>query len=346
LENFGGRRNEMQKLLAVYNICGINGGAQTDLYISRLRSMLDQDLDGVQVALSSCMSSPEQIQDIRKEFGDRLVYNSIHEVLPISVTFNHTVQQCIKKFGDFEGYLYVDSGIDFLDSATHFKSLYDLFKSGPYSMVAARTSDDTGWDDWYVHPAMKQLGLHPNDMRGKSLFKNGHVILPVGTATNLHVQIFSHKLLEAYNNILPDIFASYCIESTFTFMCAAINTKWIVHKDVILNHWIGMEGRCQGFRNNPKFGGWDHLFCTSESISEILSRGLHLGMGYEEMRNVAIHDPNKFDEEGYAKDERLSSYIRDNMFLRPAPDLSLGAPDDWAPPVAQFDYNNIKHTCS
>ena len=38
-------------------------------------------------------------------------------------------------------------------------------------------------------------------------------------------------------------------------------------------------------------------------------------MGYEELQGILMHDVSKFDEDGFATDERLKPYIRDNLFL-------------------------------
>lgn len=312
----------MKKLLVVYNTCGISGKSNINGYISSIDSILRQDIDDIEVAVSSCMNQPADMEIIKSTFPDVLV-NSIQEVLPVSVTFNHTVQKCVDKLGEFEGYMFVDSGINFESQTTAIRELYELFKSDSYGMVAARTDDDMGFDDWFK-----------TDMRGDELFNSGHMIVPVGSAVNLHVQIFSNELLKQYSNLLPDIFAGQCMESVFSFLCAAMKSKWIVHKDIVLKHLTGMDGPSSGFSPNTwqMMGNvrWDHLFGTQESILDIIGRGTEYGMGYEENQAIALHDESKFDENGFCINEELKDYIRDNMFLNPD----------------QFDYNSIKHDFS
>ena len=310
----------MPKLLAVYNTCGIGGKVNVDNYITSLESLFSQDFDGMKVALSSCLNNPSEIELLKHHFGDKISYNSIYESVPISITFNHTVQKCTEKFGEFDGYLFIDSGVHFLDSTSSIDNLFTLFESGHYGIVAARTDDDMGFDDWFK-----------TDMRGDTLFDTGHLIVPLGSAVNLHAQIFSKEWLHTYGRILPDIFAGQCMESVFSFMCAALRTKWVVSKNVILHHRTGMDGPSSGFAPHvwqmDGHNRGDHLFSTNESISDIISRGVEFGMGYEEIQKICLHQDDQFDEEGYCINDNLAPYIKDNLFLRPD----------------QFDYNKISH---
>lgn len=309
----------MKKLLVVYNTCGISGRSNLNAYLKSVESILEQDLEDTEVAISSCLNQPAEMSFLQSYFSDNVSYNYIKEILPVSITFNHTVNHCVEKFGEFEGYMFVDSGISFGEDTTIIRRLYDLFSSSEYGMVAARTDDDMGFDDWFK-----------TDMVGDSLFSEDHLVVPVGRAVNLHTQIFSNKLLKSYGNILPDIFAGQCMESVFGFLCAALKTRWVVHKDIILEHATGMDGPSSGFspslhqlQGKPR---WDHMFGTEESILDIIRRGTPYGMGYEENKSIAVHDPSKFTDD-LSNDDKLKDYIKDNMFLK----------------FPQFDYNNINH---
>lgn len=318
----------MKKLLAVYNICGINGRPNISRYINSIESILEQDLDDVEVVISSCLNSPADIMFLQSTFGDRITYNTVSEVLPVNVTFNHTVQKCVEKFGEFDSYLYIDSGINFQDQTDAFSKIYDLYKSGPYAMVAARSSGDTGFLTWFK----EKRGIDTDD-RGDSLFdEDNNMVLPLGTAINLHVQLFSNDLLKEYGNIIPDIFAGQCTESVFSFLCAAINKKWVIRGDVVLEHLTGMDGASAGFAPHlwefqQKRNRWDHPFII-DSVVRVLKEGVPFGMGYEELQDIVPHNPDKFDEDGYAKDDGLKGFIRDYVFLN----------------KDQLDYEQISHT--
>jgi len=299
----------LRKLAVVFNTCGIARRPDIRNYISSIDSILQQDLDDCEVVLSSCCNHTEDIGIIKDVFENKISYSQVNDVVPVSVTFNLAVDKAVERFGEFEGYVFIDSGIDFENNTYVLSELYDLFKSGPYGMVAARTDDDMGFKEWYQ-----------TDMVGDSLFNNNqHLVINVGQAINLHVQLFSNQLRKYYRRCLPDIFAGQCMESVFSFLCAALKTKWVVHKDLIVNHKTNMDGASSGFSphkwmasGNPT---WDHMFRTDESILQIIGRGLQFGMGYEELRKIAMHNPAKFNADGFAVDDGLKDYIRDNMFL-------------------------------
>lgn len=309
----------MNKLLIVFNTCGIKRESPS-LYVKHIKSILDQKNVDFHIAVSSCMNSEECIEYVTSLLGDKVSYNLIKNKLPISVTFNDTVDQCIKNIGEFENYMYIDSGIDFEQNTMAISDLMKIHESGPYSMTCARTDDDMGFDDWFG-----------TDQLGNSIFSRGDLVVPVGKAANLHAQIFSSEHLKAYKKILPDIFAGQCMESVFSFMCAAINKKWIISSNIIVKHITGMDGPSSGFspaefvmeRSMPR---WNHLFRTSESIVDIIGRGIEYGMGYEENQSIVMHNDDQYDENGFCKNNKLSSFIRDNLYLR----------ND------QFDYDKIK----
>ena len=60
-------------------------------YLNSINSILNQDLDGVRVVLSSCMNQPNDIGMLQAQLGASIDYTLIHEILPVNVTFNHTV---------------------------------------------------------------------------------------------------------------------------------------------------------------------------------------------------------------------------------------------------------------
>ena len=60
----------------------------------------------------------------------------------------------------------------------------------------------------------------------------------------------------------------------------------------------------------------------------VLKEGVPFGMGYEELQDIIPHNPDKFNEDGYAKDSSLRDFIRDYVFLN----------------KDQLDYGKISHT--
>tara|TARA_R100001594_G_C3981878_1_gene250300 strand:+ start:56 stop:631 length:576 start_codon:yes stop_codon:yes gene_type:complete len=175
-------------------------------------------------------------------------------------------------------------------------------------MVSTLTDDDSGAEWWF----------------GDSLQENEKEFrVPVGKALNLHVQLFSEDLRVAYGNILPDIFASYCMESTFTFLCAALKGSWIVRTDHIVHHVHSLDGASSGFNPNGIIAHVipPHHHLVPEAprrMVDILADPLsdESGFGYEEVQEIKMHDPKKYTEEGYANNDLLRSFIKDNLYLQ------------------------------
>lgn len=313
------------KILAVYNTCGLSGRNNVSYYIEALNSILNQQFEGVKIVISDCCSHPYIRNELQNTFRSQINYNFIDDVVPVNVTFNHTVLKSIQEFGEFEGYLYVDSGVKFTNN-NQLAQLYNILKSGPYGMVSARVDEDSGT---FVNFG---LGEYEGDQSQEhKLFKQGNLIIPVGKAVNLHCQIFSNDIQQYYGKCFTDIFASWCSESVFSFVCAAIQKKWIVVKDVIMHHQQGVDGQSSGF--NPQV--WklhgnkniDHPFCIP-SIIQVMKEGRPYGLGYEECQNIIMHDKTQYDQEGYCVNEKLKQYIKEKLFLQPS----------------QFDYQTILHT--
>lgn len=314
----------MNKLAIVFNTCGIKRENVLQ-YVNGISSLLDQDIDNSRIILSSCLNTEMVRNYLYNYFGDAISYNHIDEVLPVNVTFNHSCIKARQEFGDFEGYMYIDSGIT-MRSRKDISNLYNLFKRDAYGMVAAQTSTDTGYWQWF------NIGNNPDDnSQNHLLFKNGDFIIPLGKTVNLHAQIFSKDILDSYGYIIPDIYASYCTESVFSFLCAAIHTKFVLSKDVIVDHIHGMDIGSAGF--DPiaysSQGGktYDHGFMV-KSVVDLAKKGQAFGFGYEECQRLVMHDPSKYDDNQYAKDDLLKQYIKDNQYIG-----NLGV----------FDYNNINY---
>jgi len=305
------------KLLIVYNICGISGKDNIQYYLASISAILDQSFQDYKLVVSACRNFDHQLKTLRKRFPTLDILHT-PEVLPVNITFNNAVKMQVKKHGPFEGYLYMDSGCKFTDSF-QLEEMYKVFKSGPNAMVSSRTSTDTGIGNW-------------SGVEDDKLFEHGDVKIPVGKAINLHVQIFSHDLLREYGALMPDIFASYCTESTFSFLCAAIKKHWTVCKDVMISHIWSMDGASSGF--NPHgviaqtMDPWKHLFKSRRPMEEIIAdpEGIESGFGYEEVCDVMIHDPSCFDANYFCKNSKLKDFIKENIFL--SEDL--------------FDYNKIE----
>jgi len=286
----------MKKLLVVYNICGIS---RTNLlwWIRCLENILKQIHGNFTVAVSGCMVPGQIKQDLVNHFGNKILYNFIDTVFTVNITFNKTVKKVIETYGVFDGYIYVDSGVDFQDKIN---CLMEIDK---------RISDKIGMMDF----------LCTND---NGPFVRQHVVgvdwvLPVGVGINAHVHYYDHSLYEFYDNLMPDIFLAFCTESVFTFLCAALKKHAIVIKDTVLYHEQSVDGPSSGFAHFGKYGeSWNNLY-GDLNILDIINdpRAKQLGLGYEECKSIMMHDPSAYDENGFAIHEELKYYIKDKLFI-------------------------------
>ena len=291
------------KMLVVYNTCGFGRSENVDWYIDCINSILNQDFDDFHVVLSSCGNSISVIKRLVKEFSGKISFNFTNERITVNQSFNHTVQKTVQNMGQFESYLYVDSGINFRDNTSALSDAWALFKSGPYGMVTLQASNDTGFGPWF------NVDGH---------FTGEDFEIPIGRACNLHTQLFSNEIFSAYDNkIIPDIFIAYCTESIFSFVAAGVSQKWVIMKDLVLEHLKSVDGATAGFHHiGPKGDSTNNLFGGLD-IHEIVKQpeAWDSGFGYEEMQGVFFHDPDKY-EDGFVKNpERLKEFIRKNMFL-------------------------------
>lgn len=207
--------------------------------------------------------------------------------------------------GAFDSYLYIDSGINFWDPSGHWdalKTMYDIHKSGPYAMTAAMPSNDDGREWW-----------------GVEYEEDKPYIFPVGKTTNLHCQLYSEEMRQAYNGRLHcDIFANDSSESLSSFLAGAMKKQMVMcpASKVHLLHNQSMDGASIGWRGqNPD--GTVKLFKTDKDMDKRFHEGYEFGFGYEECKPRWLHDPDKFDANGFATDDRLLPFINQECFLKP-----------------------------
>jgi hypothetical protein len=292
----------MNGVLVIYNTCGLSGRDNVAHYVRCMANLLNQDCPKFHLVLSDCCTSGRSREKILAHFKDTISYNFIDDVLPLNVTVNSTIGMCVDHFGEFDSYLYVDSGIDVRNNRGVVREMSRYLRSDPtYGMAAAQVNDDSGYGWWNVDPQQ--------------------AIIPVGKTVNLHCQVYSSEYYRAYGRLLPDIFASDTHESIYTFLTAAVNLQFAIHPTLMLSHVQGIDGPSTGFIRGQS------LFATSKSIGQICAEGHPLGFGYEEYANVCMHDQSLYkDNVTLLNPEPLHKFLLANVFLS----------------KSEFDYNNIK----
>lgn len=293
----------MNKLLTVFNICQKDRD-NCDNYVTSIRSILNQNLDGIdhKLVISAVRNSDPCLRKLRSEFGNQIDIVYYGEISTVNITFNKTIQEVVKRFGGFDGYIYIDSGVTLTDSNA-IKTMSDLLDTKQYSMITIQTDTDNGFPGW----------LYFDFVRGQDF------IMPAGRACNLHCQLFSSELFETYGSrIMPDVFAAYCTESVFSFMNSAIHKKWVIAKDIVVHHSHGLDGGSMYFEKiSSRFGTpWNNLLFNRDANDFINDpEAIEAGLGYEEIHNIFIHKGDKHENDVFSKDpERLKRVILKYLF--------------------------------
>jgi hypothetical protein len=327
MNEFGDR-----ELLVVFNSCGINGD-NTEVYIEHIESIVCQKDVKFDLALSNNLGGDFSRKEIERYFGRSASYIYTNENLPVLITFNYSVRKMVETYGRYDGYMYIDSGICFLES-DDISCLYSLYKEKDCAMVAAEPENDTGYSGWFGSES------------GASVPDHEFFEIPIGKTVNLHAQIFSNEIFNSFNQrILPDIFASNCSESVFSYICASIERPFFVHRGVRPIHVMSMDGASSGFENRGLTGQAvpdleaiekeyanrgvsagayigaheDHMFRDYVSMAGGIlpnPEAFDCGFGYEELNGIFPRNPDCYDNRGKHKDpERLRNFLAKNIYL-------------------------------
>ena len=325
-----GLADELRKVLVVYNTCGINGD-NTDWYIESLKSLLNQDFKGYKIVLSSCLNSKQCLQKIRDTFGPEIWYCIHTEPHTVNITFNKTVQECVKQFGEFEGYMYIDSGCSFENQTDMLSKIYQSFKQNDgieNGIVYAQVDTDCG---------LQVLGNALQYQSSNIQIQGSDRLVPVGKGINLHVSLFDNKIYKEYGKIIPDVFAAFCTESTFSFVTASVGLQWIIMADRLVRHLHSMDGAVASnahYINAPDKNGqiipnnsWNNLLYNRSALEFIHDpEAIECGLGYEECQNIMIHNSDAYIDGLPLYPEQLKNCIRKYFFLT----------------EKELDYNNIQ----
>jgi len=337
-----------RKILLVYNTCGIRRD-NTKWYIECIKSFLEQDFEGLHVVISSCMNSAACFREIYSTFKDKISYCLFPERYVVQTTFNKTVMEITEKYGEFDGYMYVVSGVTFDNQKHVIKEAYDRLKTDKFAIVTIQTDTDAAFNDLaggYVGEEMikdcpyafsewakKRGGFAYETKFGDIQIKDKDYIVPPGASANLHANIFSNELWKKYNKrILADVFKAYCLESTFIWMAKSIRRDWVIVKDLQVRHVKALDIPCAGFNTHSNDTGnyWDNLFCDRSALDWMHDpEAKKAGLGYHNHPNVPLEsrmqfDLNAYDEENKAKKPDLLRKIMHKYFFLTKNELDYG----------------------
>jgi hypothetical protein len=302
------------KILAVYNICGIKFD-NLKMWKDHLQDILDQNYSNFIVAVSGCIvseNSKKELEKFKNQYSN-IVFNWIEDKLPVNVTFNHTAQICTDRFGLFDGYLYIASDVKFGADKEVLNKLAHLHINSNSAMTSALVDNDHGLDGIYAD-TWSELS---------TLLEKDHFRINIGRTANMHVFLFDREIYLNFNNkIIPDIFASHCTETTYSYIAASLSKNFVMHnKDIILKHIGFADGHSVGFIEEIQYNdsiAWKHLFRSKTSAEERLlnEEAKVCGFGYNEGRRILVHNEEMYDENENHKDpQRLLNFLKTAIYL-------------------------------
>ena len=305
------------KYLIVYNICEI-GKRNCEWYIKCIDNLLRLNHKKFHVAVSGCRVSQQTKQELYNKFRDKISFCYIENFLSVNITFNLTILKCVARFNEFTGYVYIDSGVNTEENLNLLNEIDERVQTEKYSMISIQTDTDHG-HHWFKA-----------DHVDNPYIKNEDFVIPVGRCCNLHVSYFSNDLLKTFRRLIPDIFNAYCTESVFSFLNASIQKQWIILKDIILTHIKEKDGATLSYDHvGPRQVPWNNLYGCAD-MKEVVTdpKAREVGLGYEELGGVLMHNADLYTPEGHVKNDTLKEYIKEKLFLSPD----------------QLNYNHILHS--
>lgn len=301
------------KLLIVFNTCGVSGLETIDYYKEALDSIYNQSFQDFDITIASCLH-PESIRNELQKLYPKIDIYCIDQKFPIHTSFNHAIIETLKhRHNNYFGYTYFEAGAVFTKN-NDLQLLVNYVKSPNAGIVVPQSDHDTGLHLFFG------IGSNNNDTsQNDKLFRgNLYFKFPPGKATNLHVAIYSRRLFDYYGKLQPDIFRTHTMESTLSFMCGALKTDWLMLRDSKIHHrklnsidsicFNPYEWKRQGNQN------WNDPYIISDILDRLLP-SLEFGGGYEECESIMMHDESKWDENFYCLDNRLAPFYKENLFL-------------------------------
>jgi hypothetical protein len=222
------------------------------------------------------------------------------------------VQEAVTHYGNFQYYLYVDSGVTFGEQKYLLEKIYETCKSHQPGMLTIQTDTDEALNSIdeskyvYQSPTPQIVGEH--------------CVVAVGKACNIHAHIYSDELYSRYNSkVVPDVFAAYCTESTFSFLVAGAEQRWLIMKDEQVVHKKGVDGAsvCSPHHSIKYNNTWNNLLYDRDALDFINDKEAYdVGLGYEECNNIMNHCPDAYGPDDSPKyPDKLAQMINKYFFL-------------------------------
>lgn len=299
------------KIYIIYNLCDYAYN-NTNFYIKSIENLLNQKkYKNFKIIISAACDNNHTINNIYAKFKNKIHICYIKNHVPVQISYNFTVKQSIERLEPADWYFYVDSGINFENNNLILKKLSKVLKQNLYSIIHLQTQET------------------------KQFTNSGQYILKPGDSVPLVCALFSHKIYEAYDNLLPDIFKGMYMEETLPFLAAGISSKEYIMPNLEVNHKAEMDGTALVAECTPFMRGGGKLWKQPYIISEddFMERltgkvAKSVGLGYTESLNISKHDKTLYNDQYFhTTPEILKDYIKTNLFFA----------------SSEFDYNNLNY---
>lgn len=296
--------------LIVYNLCGLKRD-NTKQWITNIEDLLKDD-DEFDFCISACNLKKETQNYFKEYFKHRNVkLHFVEDILPVNVTFNFA---CLLNPG-YKQYVYCASDVARNNQEKIISKLRHFHISNNNAITAAYVLND----------ALPFAQLHY-----KNKLKIGqNVTFKPGEAFNCHFVMYDSILMQHFGALMPDIFASWCTESVFYYICAGLekNLGMLNALAVSLFHSRAendLDGNSSGFPNGK---GPNHLFKSKLTVKQRLtsSEAWDVGFGYEEVSGYFPHNPKMYIDNKNINPTKLLNFVKTAVYLT----------------KEEFDYNNI-----
>jgi len=313
-----------KRVLIVFNTCAPNPGASTYHWHKTFDNVLRQNLNGfttataqvdttVDYVISDCMSAANHLSDVRALaakaktafHGRRACVSLLKVKAGLPVSFNYACKKMTALYGHYDYYVMWPSDVYFND-VNSLTNLLAVFDAGDIGIVSPSNIHD--------------LPLGDGSWAGYSRYDpNGGVVhLPVGAACNGVFLIFGGEMAKKYNyKPWYDLLQTFCTESMLSFQAAAIKMKWACLLPVkVETAGYGKDGPCLLYRDT-KSGAVipAHTFNENYDLHKIVEEGYDVGLGFEELHKVHMHNPDCYDGL-FAKTNKLYEYILKNLYIK------------------------------
>lgn len=158
------------------------------------------------------------------------------------------------------------------------------------------------------------------------------MVVKLGEGPNGHFLVFSSFFIEKYNFKYPDIIIAWGNESNLSFLCEAIDQKWLVCCKVLFHNGFVKEEKPHYKSENRGF----KIHKNERSFDNIFIPGASVGLGFMTWRGYAQYSPkmkrkekagdlgpwypydsNAYDENGKCKNkEAMYNYILENLYSK------------------------------